>query len=326
MLPEAPVLHASVMAQRLLGPSVLCTVLAAILLTGCVTTSNDVPLRAGRVPATDQDLKLVTYNVAFGAVAGGLGALLNGQDGPPLRRFARGAGWGAAGGGVSYLGKWQAGAISENERLIYGLPARLLHDTGISIIENAALDRPPLDRLATHLGVVRLDVRPRSGHVQVRLLPVTTLLFAVLLADPDVDFALGRSLVYGAPLFSGNGPETAPITGGSGNGRAFPGVVFVNRQDEEFHDTAAHELVHAFQFREMARVEATLWRPLDASLRQGPGYRRLARWIYLDSPVLALLSYFVVEGGKLEAPCKYDNWLELEAEAFGSRRPVGVCP
>lgn len=301
----------------------------AVLLAGCATTSNPPELWPGTEVPPGQDAKLVAYNVALGAVAGGLGALVNGDRDRALRRFARGAGWGAAGGTVSYLGKWQAGEIAANESLARALPARLVHDAGVSVIENASHDRHPLDRFATHLGVVRLDVRPRSGAVRARLLPFNALAVGYLLASGDQDLDFGRSLVYGGPVFTAD-EVRVPTVGDEDrqfNGYAFFGSVVLQRQpDGVAYDVAAHELVHVMQFNEMTRIEAAFRAPLDARLRRSESYRSVARWVYLDSPALNVLAYFAVEGGTRESRCYYDNWLEREAEAFGERRPVGVCP
>ena len=299
----------------------------AVLSAGCATTSNPVQLREGNEVPPGQDAKLAAYNVALGAIAGGLGAVVNGDRDRALRRLARGAGWGAAGGTVAYLGKWQAGEIAENERILYALPARLLHDASASVIENAAHDRHPLDRFATHLGAVRLDVWPRSGAVQARLLPVSALAFVLLSVSDDQDLDVGRSLAFGGPVFTTD--EIRPPIGEDGRftGYAFLGSVIIQRQPDGFdYDVTAHELVHLMQLNEFARIESALRAPLDAGMRRSPAYRGLARWVYLDSPALNALAYFVVEGGALESRCYYDNWFEREAEAFGERRPVGVCP
>ena len=299
-------------------PSSLWIALLSAALVGCATTTNVEPQRPGTAPPPGQDVKLVAYNVAFGAVVGGVGALLNG-DGRPVPRAARGAAWGALGGTIAYTGKWTAGAVSAREQLAYGLPARLVHDIGASVVENAAHGRPPLDRFSTHLGVVRVDVRPATGSVQARLLPFNALVVAVIAADPDVNLDLGRSLALGTPFFTGDSRDDAPILDSPSNGRAILSSVFVARSDLEFHDTAAHELIHAMQHHEFTRYEATLRAPLGSS-------KGLGSWVYLDSPALQYLTYYAVEGGAIDAPCKYDNWIEREAEAFASRRAVGVCP
>ena len=297
----------------------------SLTLAGCTTTSGTVDDWPGRVTPPRQDLKLAAYNVGFGAVVGGGGALINGRDGRPLRRFARGAGFGALGGGVVYGGKWMAGQVSASETLAWGTPALLVHETGASIIENAALNRPPLDRLTMLAGFVRVDVRPATGAVQVRLMPVNALGFALMLRENR--FAPGRTLLYGTPVFLGDGKGGAPLGIGEGpfTGFAFLNTVYLNREDEEFHDTAAHELVHVMQHREYLRM-AALYAPLDAPLQRWSLYRTLFRWIYLDNFAMYEVIYYGIEGGPAGYLCYFDNWFEREAEAFGSRRAVGVCP
>ena len=280
---------------------------------------------AGTQVPPSQDLKLAAYNVAIGAVSGGVGALINGDQAPPLRRFARGAGWGALGGGIAYAGKWQTGYVLANERIAHALPARLLHDAGLSIVENAAHDRPPLDRLSTYLGLVRVDVRPRSGDVQVRLLPVRTIVFGLFLLDSDLDLDVGRSLAFGSPLFVADEISTI-FGGGQFTGFAAYGSVVIKRQRNGFnYGITGHELIHVMQVNEMVRIESALRLPLDAQMREYKAYRSLARWLYLDSPALSRITYVLIEGGALDFPCKYDNWFEREAEAFGFRRAVEVC-
>lgn len=299
--------------------------LLAAVAAGCTTTSATVDGRPGTVTPPRQDLKLAAYNVGFGAAVGGFGALFNGRDGRPLRRLARGAGRGALGGGVVYGGKWMAGQVGASESFAFGLPALLVHEAGASAIENAAYDRLPLHRLSALVGFVRLDVAPSTGAVQARLMPLNALAFVLMLREHDL--ALGRTLAYGTPVFIGDGLGDDPldIAGGPSNGFAFLNTVYLNRDDADFHDTAAHELVHVMQHREYLRT-AALYGRLDEPLRQWGAYRAVARWVYLDNVAMQAAVYFGVEGGAISRPCKYDNWLEREAEAFGSRRAVGICP
>lgn len=318
----------TVLSLRTQGCRLLSRVGSALLvlvLTGCTTTSDLAYEPPGRVYPPDQDLKLAAYNVGFGATIGGVGALINGDEGGPGRRFVRGAWRGALGGGIAHSGKWMAGQISASETLAFGLPALLVHDTGASIIENAAHDRPPFDRLSVLAGFVRLDVRPATGAVRARLMPVNTLAFALMLSDNR--FSPGRTLLYGTPVFVGDGQGDDPlgIGGGPSDGLAFLNAVYLNTGNDAFHDTAAHELVHVMQHREYVRT-AALYAPLDARLQRWRPYRATARWIYFDNPALRVALYFGVEGGSLGNPCYFDNWFEREAEAFGSRVPVGVCP
>ena len=297
----------------------------ALLFGGCATTTNPEPPWAGTTVPPGQDVRLAVYNVALGAVFGSVGALLNGDGDPALVRLGRGAGWGAAGGTVAYAGKWLAGEVRTREQLAYALPTRLTHDVGASIVQNASHDRPPLDRLAAYVGFVRLDVRPASGDVQARLQPVTAAVFASVLAGDNGDLHVGHSLAFGTPVFVGDGSSPAPIFGGQANGYGGFGTVYLNRESDDFYGLAAHELVHVFHHREMAYPSA-LYARLDEPLRRSGAYRAVARWVYLDDAILPLGIFYVIEGGAFDSQCYYDNWFEREAEAFGRRRAVGVCP
>ena len=313
--------------RRRLGPLLLAAL--AVAFTGCATTTNTaLPIPAGTEVPPGQDAKLVAYNLALGAVSGGLGALINGRDGSALRRAARGAGWGAVGGAVGYVGKWQAGEVASRESLGFALPARLVHDAGASIVENAAHGRGPLDRFASHLGPVRVEVRPRTGAVRARVLPFATLAFGLLLADGGTRLDVSRSLAYGAPLFLTDSVRP-PFGGEAGRfvGYAVLGSVILQDDAAEFlYETAAHEAVHLMQLGEMARTEAALRAPADRALRRSATYRGLARWVYLDSPAFFTLGYYGAQGGARGFECYYNNWFEREAEAFADRRPVPTCP
>lgn len=300
-----------------------------MLLTGCATTTNTAAPIPGRVVPPNQDRKLAVYNVAFGAVVGGVGALLHGGEEPVLRRVAKGLGWGALGGTVAYAGKWTVGEIGARERLVYGLPARFLHDTGLSMVENVAQGRRPLERVASHLAFVRVDVTPRRGQVQARLLPMSALAFGIMLARSTHRFDLGRSLAYGTPLFLGEGAQSIPRYSQVFAGYAFLSTVYMDRDFEAFHELAAHELIHTLQHHEFVRAGALFRAPLDSLLQGSRLYQTLGRWVYLDAPLLQWGAYEIIVGGARTGAnflCYFDNWLEREAEAFGTRKAVGVCP
>ncbi|MEM9667206.1 MAG: hypothetical protein AAF970_19940 [Bacteroidota bacterium] len=299
-----------------------CVLVVGLFTAGCATTSTPSPPRMGAEVPPGQDVKLAVYNIAFGALVGGAGALINGSDAPPLRRFARGAGWGAAGGSAAYAGKWLAGGIGASESLAWGWPSVLLHAAGTSVVENAAYDRPPLDRLSVDVAFLRLDVIPSSGAVRARVMPVSAISLALMAAEHDLD--LGRSLALGFPVFTGDGPAFAPLnlSGRATDGFAFPGSVYLAAGTS--YELVGHELIHILQLREFARM-AVLYAPLDRSLARSSTYRALSRWIYLDNPAMMVVAYYGIEGGARAFPCYFNNWLEREAEAFGYRRPVETC-
>ena len=293
--------------------------LAVASLGGCATAyapTEDAPFASG------QDVRLAAYNVGFGAVVGAVGAAVNGERGTVWERAGRGALTGGAGGAGLYAGKWIAGQVDESSALAWGLPATLVHETAASVVENAALDDAPLGRLSFHTAFVRLDVRTQTGAVRARVMPLNAVAFGMMLAEGH-RFSLGRSLVYGAPLFLGDERSADPLglLGRTARGFVFLNTAFLWEQSPNFHETAGHELVHIMQHREFLRT-GVLLHPLDDVLRQSETYRAVARYVYLDNVGPQAAVYFLIEGGADREGCYFDNWLEFEAEAFGERERV----
>ncbi|MEM1054321.1 MAG: hypothetical protein AAGI52_02245 [Bacteroidota bacterium] len=294
--------------------------LLALTLTGCGTVRQP----DGRLEiASRQDAELMAYNVGFGAVVGAVGAAINGDRGTVWERAGRGALVGAAGGTGLYAGKWMTGQIYADESLAWGWPALLVHETGASVVENAALDRPPLSRLSLHAGIVRLDVRPLTREVKARLLPLNTLAVGLMLADHRLDLA--RTAALGTPIFSGEEGSGGPL-GVVDPPRSFALLNSVYLQespsDERWYYLVAHEMVHVLQHREYLRA-GTLHARLDDPLQDSGLYRSLSEWIYLDNPAAMGVGYVLIEGiPDGYQGCYFDNWYEHEADAFARRERV----
>ncbi len=300
---------------RALGRVLVVALLAT--LAGCATV-----VRPDGTPvlASKQDAELMAYNVGLGAAVGAIGAAVNGKRGTAWARAGRGALVGAAGGTGLYAGKWIAGQIYEQESLAYGWPAILVHETGASVIENAALDRPPLSRLALHAGIARIDVRPMTGEVNVRALPFNTLALGLMLMDSRLDLA--RTVALGTPVFSGEEGSGGPF-GLVDPPRSFAllNSVYLEDASKEVYYIAAHEMVHVLQHREYVRV-GTFHARLDEPLRASGLYRSVADWVYLDNPAAMIAGYVLVEGGAGDGRCYFENWYEREAEAFARRQDI----
>ena len=257
------------------------------------------------------DAGIVAANVGVGAVIGGVGALVNGTDDGALERFGRGALRGGAGGAGLYAGKWLGSRVYHDSTYAWAWPAAIVHEVGASVVENAAQDRPPLERLSFHVAFVRLDVRPAERQVGARLLPFNALAFGLMASRHRLD--VRRSLATGTPLFTGPDNEQVPFGFLPETGAwAFLNTVYLQGDVDDWEITS-HELNHVLQHREWMRMNTWLG-PLNRALGENEAYRWVGSVVYLDNPMWLAGAYFLGPGG-----CKDDVWLEHEAQLFVSR-------
>lgn len=290
----------------------LILVPVVLLASGCGSTVS--PLRSGA------DARLAAANVGFGAVVGAVGAMVNGDRDSATERLTRGALRGAVGGAGLYAGKWLAHRIYVDSTYAWAYPAALVHETGASMIENAAHDRPPLDRLSYHLAFVRLDVRPDTRAVTARVMPFNVVATGLMLAQDRLD--VRRSLALGTLVFTGPGVSQTPLDILPESGAwAFLNTVYLSEVEPgaEDYEISAHELMHVFQHREWLRANA-LYAGLGRAFQSGPesSYDELASVVYLDNPMGLAAAYFLGPAG-----CRDDQWLEHEIDLFLSRN--GGC-
>lgn len=267
-----------------------------------------------------QQAKMVVYNVLLGAGIGGLGAVLNGDEGAWHARFARGAAGGAFGGAVWYGSKRMTQLMDSEGSLAYALPASILHEAGGSIVENAALDDPLFGRFSAHTGFVRWEWEP-GAKVRAKVLPFEAAAFGIMAARHKLD--VGRSLLFTTPVFTGPERVPYPLAGGRlTDGFAFLGEMYL--VDDAENQLAAHELVHVFQVREMHRTMA-LHTPLARPLAETGWGEAVGNYVHVDSPHVIAFVYLVIEGGNQSALCYFNNWLEREAETLSSGEDVRIC-
>ncbi len=105
-----------------------------------------------------QQTKLFIYNLSFGAAIGSVGAVIN----KPYEQnwksaFLRGFWQGSIGGTLNFIGKKTIYLVNEHESLAYAWPAKIIHDAGTSIIENAAKNKPFLQNWNMNIGPARFD-------------------------------------------------------------------------------------------------------------------------------------------------------------------------
>ena len=252
----------------------------------------------------DRQAKVVLYNINFGAVVGGVGALINKPDGVKwYKAFLLGCVQGACGGFFLYEGKNLAYLINGNDKLEYGWLAKLVHATGVSFIENAASGRYFWETWNMHVGPVRIETFPLEGGFRLRLLPYAT--GTLIAASCMGDFYPMETVRCGTPYFG-----YKSIGGGGSLGNE----LLVNYNTPDRNHTVAHEYIHVFQQREWTAANG-FFLPLDKRMREYPLYETLSKYIYLDIPYF--YAAYQYEGRRdVDDPGYYNNYFEMEADGF----------
>jgi hypothetical protein len=175
-------------------------------------------------------------NAALGAFSAGITRAIRGDS------FWVGFSRGAAGGGLSYLGKYMAtGDIAGVE-----LFARQATALGASITHNAITGQGTFETLTFPLGPLRIHRSPAGPRLTVDLLTVGGTIYG--LSRPGAKLDLGRSLATGTIHV-----EVARFGGGSDGerlkGKAVGGTVLYRREDDRYHRRVVitHEMIHVLQ-------------------------------------------------------------------------------
>ena len=266
--------------------------------------------------AQHQERTLFVYNVGFGGITSGIGAIINKPKEVNWKRaFTRGLWQGSIGGLLNYSGKKTLYLVNKNNGDMYALPAKLLHAAGYSIIENAALYNPFLQNWSIDYGLVRFDFSfGPSKKFKARLLPEAVV--ATVLASKYGKFDLSTSLKTGDIIFKSNRildlPNRSPAEGVT-FGRA---TVYVQSPPGYFtkHRILSHELVHRFQYNEY-QVFNTWLKPAVDKIKSKVLKTVFSKYIYPDVPYF-FVPYYV--SGHYSDNHYYRNFYEFEADRFAT--------
>ncbi len=267
------------------------------------------------MPLAAQDENLPRPYSSFTVVASnaGIGALtvIAGQAIRGGRIDARKAALGAFGGVVVYGGK----AVVAENRWYSNLLGREVAAVGSSGVQNVAMGRGFADRFSLPYGPARLNI-DRHARTRVRLkfdlARIVTL--GAALSDHHLDMQVGRSMLYGVPVFRFNGPVRDDYAAGSHVGGVVTyrdRTVMGARTTDEMTRTMAHELVHVIQ----ADFSFNTWAgPLELSfMRQSELSRAVHEYfdLGLDVPLASMVNSMI--------PYSSRPW-EREAVSLAPRR------
>ena len=262
-----------------------------------------------------QERKVLLYNIGFGGITSGVGAVLNKPKGANWKPyFVKGLWQGSIGGALHYGGKKTLYLVNREEELLYAWPAKLLHSAGSSIIENAALNEPFLANWHIDLSPVRFDFSTNGKKpFRARALPYTLVSYIQGISGGRFDLSttlktgnLAYRSKYWIPSWSD----------GVSYGRAFG---YIDREGK--YGIIAHELVHQLQFSEH-QVLNTWLKPLEPKVEGKKIKSFFDKYIYLDLPYFGAI--YSLEGDPLKMGNPYRNFYEFEATRFATNRYVPV--
>jgi len=268
--------------------------------------------------AQRQDLGLLLYNIGFGGITAGIGAVCNKPKGADWKKvLVKGFWQGTIGGALHYSGKKCLYLISSKQEIAYGAPAMLIHAAGNSIIENAAYNRPFGQSWNLNYGPVRLDYSFREdARLRVRFLPY--IIYGIISAAPKGHLDWKASVWTGCLTFKTDNKiyfDKIGNAAGLNFGRA---TIYSTAYLDDPMLVQAHELGHYLQHNEY-QVGNTILAPLERI----PGHKGLkklfSKYIYFDAPYVSLP--YLLEGYH-EPANYYRNFFELENERLATNKDV----
>lgn len=263
-----------------------------------------------------QERIIFLYNVGFGGVTSGIGAVINKPKGANWKKhFVKGFWQGSVGGLVNYSGKKTLYLNNRHKNKAFFWPAKILNSAGTSIMQNASLNQPFLENWYLDYGLVRVDFAIHNKEkFKIRLLPVG--IYATINVARRGKFDLENTLATGQIAFSTNKflryPNGNPEIGFS-YGRA---IVFVKNTQLYTNQSKllAHEVMHQFQYNDY-QILTTWLNPVGKKIKSKTIKIIFTKYIYPDLP-FSFASHAIA--GYYPHPHYFRNFYEFEAERFSS--------
>ncbi len=276
------------------------------LILGCMIFSN--------LQSQSNKGEMAIYNIGLGSITAGVGALLHKKKNEKFGRvFLKGLAQGALGGYFVHESKNFVGKISTTGKLEYAWGAKLTNSIGISIIENASLNKNFWERWHLNIGFNRLELDTKDGlKFKYKILPVS--LFFTTYKTFGNKFELSKSLRVGEVIFTGN-PE-GPSVEGFAAGATWANVIELNNQFADDASIISHELIHVFQYYDFNFVNSFLSKPINSLADSSSFFKKFNSIFYMDAqlPVFGAL-YLLENNNRMEY---YDNFFETEAGIYSS--------
>ena len=263
--------------------------------------------------------KAITYNLSFGAITSGIGAVINKEKKDKfIPTLLKGIGEGIIGGTAVYGSKQMIRQFVKTERYTYVWGANILNALGNSIIENGAANRKIFSQFYYTFGFNRFDIyTPNEIKLRYRVMPVALLGFSYNLMQGYV-FDYKKTIKSGFLVFETNEINRSGLY-------SFAGLAYVNTltlkrtlSSSEKLGVLGHEIIHGYQYLDHFRLNPFLIKgQRDWVNHESKAVAFYEKWVYTDWTYTVQNYLYGDQQGRSEE--YYDNFYEAEADFFSEK-------
>lgn len=282
-----------------------------------------IPLSWASAQQRNQEATILAYNVGFGGLTAGIGAVINKPKGASIPKvFLKGFYQGCFGGALQYSGKKLTHLIVSQDSYWYAWPARISHSAGASIVESAALNRPFGKYWNMDMGPLRFDWAVGEKK-EFRTRFNAWIIYDVITGFQKGSIDWSKTLQTGCLTYSSNDwISTNPFNvGGEAYTRSLTysketSIVYGSKRKRELF---AHEIIHIFQYREYLIFNSWI-APITSNIFS-KNDNIFQKYVFVELPYIR---GFYLSEGQHDAVNYYKNFYEFEAERLSTNREVYV--
>lgn len=236
-------------------------------------------------------LETCSINILTSGLIGGIGSIIHKKSNQSnIKAFKSGFIKGSLGGFIQFTGKYNSFKVAQGHWGYTYINGALI-SLGNSITENTALNNPILSNIGFNYGFIRFDI---SNNTKIRLSPFSLIGFITNISIAK--FSLENTIKFNTPTFISNDFFIAGLT--------LNNNIIIDNQSP-LYITAAHELNHAYQYREYSSI-SNLY------------FKNNRKYIYWDIPNI-LPSYIIQSIIGVLSNNYYFNYYEYEAELLSNK-------
>ncbi|WP_445750042.1 hypothetical protein [Polaribacter sp.] len=210
----------------------------------------------------NNDTQAAFYDIGFGAVIGGIGAIINKKPTEKTGNvFIKGFWQGALGGYFVFESKRLIRATVKQDSYRYFWPSKIVNSFGNSILENAAANRDFWEQYHFNIGFNRLEFDLKNkGKFTYKIMPFA--LYATVNGFINGNLDVNKSLCVGTFIFKSN----KEIQGGNFFNAGSAEAYSLTNQilyDENFFSisTLGHEIIHTYQYEQAVNFNSFFIKP-----------------------------------------------------------------